>query len=131
MAGVQARVSQRDDGPKPRARSSSLKLVSRDSALCSNNQGVPTPQGRCNLNQFSQPFTGPDGALYVVWDNYNLTAARPGEGDGGEGDFGANAARLRALLDDVDDAASVDKTEKPVRPAKAAPPAKPAQGAKR
>ena len=27
---------------------------------------LPTPQGTCNANQFSQPFTGPDGALYVV-----------------------------------------------------------------
>jgi hypothetical protein len=75
---------------------SSPKLVSRDSALCANALGVPTPQGRCNINQFSQPFTGPDGALYVVWDNYNLTGVRPGEGDGGddggEGDFGRNAA---------------------------------------
>jgi hypothetical protein len=74
---------------------SSPKLVSRDSALCANDLGVPAPQGRCNTNQFSQPFTGPDGALYVVWDNYNLTGVRPGEGDGGEGggdDFGAQAA---------------------------------------
>jgi len=49
----------------------------------------------------------------------------------GRYDFGTNAARLRALLDDVDDAATVDKTEKPVRPVKTPPPAKPAQGAKR
>src|SRR3954464_13273394 len=73
---------------------SSPKLVSRDSALCSNPIRVPTPQGRCNTNQFSQPFTGPEGALYVVWDNYNLTGVRPGEGDegGGEDDFGKDAA---------------------------------------
>jgi hypothetical protein len=70
------------------------KLVSRDSALCSNTLGVKTPRGRCNTNQFSQPFTGPDGALYVVWDNYNLSGVRPGEGDdeGGDGKRGANAA---------------------------------------
>jgi uncharacterized protein (DUF1499 family) len=49
----------------------------------------------------------------------------------GRYDFGANAARLRALLDDIDDAAVVDKTEKPVRPVKAAPAAKGAQPAKR
>ena len=50
-------------------------------------------RARCNTNQFSQPFTGPDGALYVVWDNYNLTGVRPGEGDEGGGDGGgANAA---------------------------------------
>ncbi|MEO8687627.1 MAG: exo-alpha-sialidase [Solirubrobacteraceae bacterium] len=67
---------------------STPKLVSRDSALCSNPIGVPTPKGRCNTNQFSQPFTGPDGALYVVWANYNVTGVRPGEGDdqgGGDG----------------------------------------------
>src|SRR3954470_7748321 len=70
-------------------------LVSGDSALCApNSQGFPTPLGRCNTNQFSQPFTGPDGALYVVWDNYNLTDAQHGGGDdeggGGEG-FGPSA----------------------------------------
>ncbi len=60
---------------------SAPKLVSADSALCVNTHDVATPQGACNNNQFSQPFTGPDGALYVVWDNYNVTAAQPGEGD--------------------------------------------------
>lgn len=49
------------------------KLVSADSALCPEALGVPTPNGRCNANQFSQPFTGPDGALYVVWANANVT----------------------------------------------------------
>ena len=48
-------------------------LVSADSALCPEALANPTPQGRCNTNQFSQPFTGPDGALYVVWSNYNVT----------------------------------------------------------
>lgn len=46
-------------------------LVSRDSGLCADTLGVPTPQGRCNVNQFSQPFTAPDGALYVLWSNFN------------------------------------------------------------
>jgi hypothetical protein len=46
-------------------------LVSGDSARCGNTFGLPTPQGRCNENQFSQPFTAPDGTLYVVYDNYN------------------------------------------------------------
>jgi hypothetical protein len=50
-------------------------LVSRDSALCGNTFGVPTPHGRCNENQFSQPFTGGDGALYVIWSNYNNVVA--------------------------------------------------------
>jgi hypothetical protein len=45
-------------------------LVSKDSALCPNTFGS-NPNGRCNANQFSQPFTAPDGTLYVVWDNYN------------------------------------------------------------
>jgi hypothetical protein len=58
---------------------SSPRLVSSTSELCSNTLGLPTPQGSCNVNQFSQPFTGPDGNLYVVWDNFNLTA--PGDED--------------------------------------------------
>src|SRR5438067_10393273 len=41
------------------------------SQLCANTYGLPTPEGNCNENQFSQPFTGQDGNLYVVWDNYN------------------------------------------------------------
>src|SRR3954447_18953659 len=75
---------------------STPKLVSADSALCTNPIGIPAPQGRCNTNQFSQPFTGPDGNLYVVWSNFNLTGVRPAEdddsgGDGGD-DFAATAA---------------------------------------
>lgn len=46
-------------------------VVSNNSALCVNTFGVPTPHGNCNENQYSQPFTGPDGALYVVWANFN------------------------------------------------------------
>jgi hypothetical protein len=52
-------------------------LVSRDSPLCPNDFGIPTPNGRCNENQFSQPFTGQDGALYVVYTNYNNALAGP------------------------------------------------------
>jgi hypothetical protein len=48
-------------------------LVSSTSPLCTNTFGLPTPQGNCNENQFSQPFTGPDGALYVAYANYNNT----------------------------------------------------------
>jgi hypothetical protein len=48
-------------------------LVSRNSPFCTNTYGVPTPQGNCNENQFSQPFTGTDGALYVVYANFNNT----------------------------------------------------------
>jgi hypothetical protein len=50
---------------------SSPVVVSTDSALCDQTYGLPTPHGRCNENQFSDPFTGADGALYVVYDNYN------------------------------------------------------------
>ncbi len=48
-------------------------LVSSDSKRCGNTFGLPTPQGRCNQNQFSQPFTAPDGTLYVVYANFNNT----------------------------------------------------------
>ena len=33
-------------------------LVSRNSRLCGNTFGLPTPQGKCNENQDSQPFVG-------------------------------------------------------------------------
>jgi hypothetical protein len=46
-------------------------LVSADSALCTNTFGVATPNGKCNENQFSDPFVGTDGNLYVAWDNFN------------------------------------------------------------
>jgi hypothetical protein len=52
---------------------SAPQLVSADSPDCAETLGVPTPQGRCNANQYSQPFVGPDGALYVVWNNANAT----------------------------------------------------------
>jgi hypothetical protein len=50
-------------------------LVSATSAFCTNTFGQGTPQGNCNENQFSQPFTGPDGALYVVYANFNNAVA--------------------------------------------------------
>lgn len=50
---------------------SSKVLVSGDSPLCPNTYGLLTPQGRCNENELTQPFTGPDGALYIVFANYN------------------------------------------------------------
>ena len=49
-------------------------LVSSDSAFCTVTFGVATPRGKCNENQDSQPFTGSDGALYVVYNNFNNTA---------------------------------------------------------
>jgi hypothetical protein len=39
-----------------------------DSGLCP--FGL-TPPNLCDSNQFSQPFTAPDGTLYVVWSNFN------------------------------------------------------------
>ena len=50
---------------------SGKKVVSHTSSMCGNTYGLPTPHGKCNENQFSDPFTGADGSLYVVWDNYN------------------------------------------------------------
>jgi len=54
-------------------------LISVASSLC------PSPisgaGGGCDNNQFSQPFVGPDGTLYVVWVNYNTVdfgVANPG-----------------------------------------------------
>ena len=49
-------------------------LVSLDSGLCTNTFGAGTPFGRCNENQFSQPFTARNGTLYVVYANYNNQA---------------------------------------------------------
>jgi hypothetical protein len=43
-------------------------LVSSNSTLCPNSELLA---GSCDLNQDSQPFTGPDGALYVVFNNFN------------------------------------------------------------
>ena len=78
-------------------------LVSSNSSLCVNDFGIPTPAGSCNENQFSQPFVGPDGALYVTWANFNNGVGRPvgdpdsggGDGDGGDGGDG-NAATAAA-----------------------------------
>jgi hypothetical protein len=54
---------------------SSPVLVSTTSTLCSNTLGLPTPTGSCNFNQFSNPFTGPDGTLYVAFNNFNNTVS--------------------------------------------------------
>ena len=67
-------------------------LVSTNSALCVNDFGIPTPGGSCNENQFSQPFVGPDGALYVTWANFNNGVGHPvGDPDSGGDDDGDNA----------------------------------------
>jgi hypothetical protein len=51
--------------------SNRVLVSSNNPALCTNTYDTPTPLGRCNNNQFPQPFTGADGALYVVFANYN------------------------------------------------------------
>jgi hypothetical protein len=83
---------------------STPKLVSADSALCP----VPAPDstptnGKCNSNSFSQPFTGPDGALYVTWVNYNAT----GTGSSGDSDQGGGDGLRR----NAEPAAGVDNRE--------------------
>lgn len=49
-------------------------LVSVRSGLCVNNYGIGTDQSSCNENQFSQPFVGPDGVLYIIFNNFNNSA---------------------------------------------------------
>jgi hypothetical protein len=55
---------------------SAPNVVSKTSNLCTNTFGIPTPRGTCNENQDSQPFTAPDGTLYVVWANFNNTVTK-------------------------------------------------------
>ena len=51
-------------------------LVSGDNpTLCDQTYGLPTFNGSCNENQFSDPFVGPDGALYVAWANFNTAVS--------------------------------------------------------
>jgi hypothetical protein len=45
-------------------------LVSANSPLCPNTFGI-SPTNTCNENQFSQPFVGRDGVLYVIYNNFN------------------------------------------------------------
>jgi hypothetical protein len=56
------------------------KLVSRTSSMCGDTRGASTvaitgETSTCNENMLSEPFTGPDGALYVIYDNYNRSNA--------------------------------------------------------
>jgi hypothetical protein len=53
--------------------SSPVVVSTTSPSLCTNTGGVPTPQGTCNNNQFSDPFTAPDGTLYVAYSNFNAT----------------------------------------------------------
>jgi hypothetical protein len=62
----------------------SPKLVSTNSPMCTKTYGAGTTaitgeQSNCNENQLSQPFTGPDGNLYVIYDNFNNTNATPSD----------------------------------------------------
>jgi hypothetical protein len=50
-------------------------LVSADNGMCPVTYGAGTPNGNCNENQDSDPFVGPDGALYVAFNNYNNAVA--------------------------------------------------------
>jgi hypothetical protein len=62
--------------------------------------GLPTPQGTCNENQFSDPFVGPDGNVYVAFANFNdaSAAGSAGGGDGGDnGGGGGNAPSVNAV----------------------------------
>jgi hypothetical protein len=46
-------------------------LVSiNNNLLCVNDYGLGTTD-KCNENQFSQPFVGKDGVLYVIFNNFN------------------------------------------------------------
>lgn len=50
--------------------------------LCPYPIGVSAAEGSCDNNQFSQPFTAPDGTLYVIWANYNSVFFPPSGGPG-------------------------------------------------
>ena len=53
--------------------SSPVVVSTTSSTLCTNPGSAPTPQGTCNNNQFSNPFTASDGSLYVAYANFNNT----------------------------------------------------------
>jgi hypothetical protein len=55
--------------------SPSIVIGGDGGSLCPVSFGVPTDNGACNENQFSYPFVGPDGAVYVVWSNFNNAVA--------------------------------------------------------
>jgi hypothetical protein len=53
-------------------------LVSSTSPLCPS--VVPgDPKNSCDINMFSNPFVGPDGALYVAYDNFNNSESGPND----------------------------------------------------
>jgi hypothetical protein len=74
-------------------------LVSTNSSLCPFTYGLPTPQGSCNENQFSDPFVGPDGNLYVAFSNFNDAAAAGSAGGGDGGDNGGGGFASTKVID--------------------------------
>ena len=54
-------------------------VVSTTSSLCPNTSACRRRTGNCNENQFSDPFVGPDGTLYVVYSNFNNARQRCSE----------------------------------------------------
>jgi len=58
---------------------SSPVLASPSSSLCPNTYPLPTTTTTCNVSVFPQPFTGPDGALYVVFTNFNNSFSSPSD----------------------------------------------------
>jgi len=80
-------------------------LVSRNSPNCTQTFGAGTKAttgeaSNCNENQFSQPFTGRDGALYVAYANFNNTASSGLRDDGGPGGAGPNSKTSQAAPKD-------------------------------
>ena len=69
QAGVMAFLEKAHRMGLPMAVASSATSAS----LCTNTLGLPTPQGTCNFNQGADPFTGPDGTLYIAYSNFNNT----------------------------------------------------------
>jgi hypothetical protein len=61
-----------------------------DAALCPNSI---TGGNLCDNNQFPQPFVGPDGSVYVVFQNFNNQPGRPVGDDGG----GDGSKRVQAI----------------------------------
>lgn len=53
--------------------------VSNSNPLCVNTLGAGTAHGTCNGNEFAQPFTAPDGTLYIAYDNFNAGSNFPGD----------------------------------------------------
>jgi len=79
---------------------SAKKLISPSTttAIC---PAPLNPGNGCDNNQFSQPFTAPDGTLYVVWANFNtmtgFAGPDPGENDDPGADPGpGNAGRAQS-----------------------------------